>query len=107
MQAESVDLMKTKIKVTVVGIIVVGLIVAAVFVLFSRQSFQRTLKDLKSDYTGGIQRTVTVYDYNGNPVETYKGKFDIDDDKESGTTKFDLNGKRTIIKGGIVIIQED
>lgn len=95
-----------KSKTIIVTIVLFIIIFIIVYVFVSRESFQRYLKDLKSDYTGGIERTIKVYDYNGNVLETYEGKIDVDD-KENGTTKFDLDGKRTIIKGGIVVIQEN
>ena len=65
----------------------------------------RGLKSLGSDISGGLQRTVTVYDYNGNEVKSWSGKIDADNMEDR--TVFDLDGKRTIIRGGIVIIQED
>lgn len=87
-------------------IIAGALIIAIIIIIVSRQSFQRWIKDIKSDYTGGINRTVTVYDYDGNQIESYSGKFDVEY-KSDGTVKFDIDGKRTIITGGIIINQEE
>ena len=37
-------------------------------VVFNTASMKKQLKSFKSDFGGGIERTVTVYDYNqGNP----------------------------------------
>ena len=69
-------------------------------------SFERGVKDTVSDVTGGLNRIVTVYDYDGNVIKTYEGKIDISE-SDGGKVKFDLNGKRTIIYGGIVIVDED
>ena len=69
-------------------------------------SFERGVKDAASDITGGLNRTVTVYDYDGNVIKTYEGKIDISE-SDGGKVKFDLNGKRTIIYGGIVIVDEE
>lgn len=85
-----------------IGIAVILLIVFMV----SRESCQRHFKDIKSDYTGGLNRTVTVYDFNGNKIEEYKGKFDVEY-KADGSVKFDIDGKRTVVTGGIIINQEE
>lgn len=54
----------------------------------------------------GLQRTVTLYDYNGEVLKTWQGRFDIQED--SNKTMFDDdNNKRIIIKGGIVVVEED
>lgn len=91
-------------KLTVVGFIAVVAIIAGV--VLSSQTARRWFKDIASDYTGGLNRTVTVYDYNGNKIESYSGKFDVEY-KSDGTVKFDIDGKRTTITGGIIINQEE
>lgn len=68
-------------------------------------AWNRELKSFTSDLAGGLNRTVTVYDYNGNEIRSWSGKIDISE--SDNETWFDLNGKRTIIQGGIIIIQED
>jgi len=57
------------------------------------QSFHRLTKDIKSNYTGGLDRTVTVYTADGEVLKTYKGKIDLEN-TEGGIVKFDLNGQR-------------
>ena len=47
-------------------IIVVALMVGMLIFAFSGANFKRTLKSWKSNYTGGLYRIVSVYDYNGN-----------------------------------------
>lgn len=69
------------------------------------ESFSRDMKSVMSDYSGGLNRTVSVYSYDGDLLRTYTGKFDVSD--SSSETYFDLNGKRVIIQGGIVINEEN
>lgn len=72
---------------------------------------QRALKDQQSDLSGGITRTVTVYDINGKEIKQYSGKFDIETGNKDGASYFlfdDENGKRHIVyySTGTVIIDE-
>ena len=68
-------------------------------------SNQRALKTLKSDVTGGLNRTVTVYSENGIPIKSWSGKFDVSDSENE--VFFDVDGKRVIIQGGIIINEEN
>lgn len=87
-------------------LIALGLLaVLFVTMLTGCASWNRGWKSIASDFDGGIDRTVTVYDYNGNAIKSWSGKFDM---SESETEVFfDLNGKRVIIHGGIVIAEEN
>lgn len=94
--------------VTVMVILAVAFCGGAVWWLNCTESGKRVIKDTKSDISGGIERTVTVYDFDGDVIETYSGKFDVDYD--SDRIKFDdENGKRHVIyyTTGTVIIDED
>lgn len=73
--------------------------------ILSSQGCQRSLKSFRSDFGGGIERTVTLYDYNGDVLQEWHGTFDLDENDQE--VYFDLEGKRTIINGGIVVIQEE
>lgn len=84
--------------------VLVGLVCAIQFT--SCQSCQRELKNIGSDWGGGLNRTLTVYDYEGNVLAVYKGKFDIRDNGSDNQMFFDLDGKRIWIQGGIVISEE-
>ena len=67
-------------------------------------SQQRGIKSFKSNMVGGLDRTVTVYDYNGKPIKQWTGKIDI---AESETeTDFIVDGKKVVIHGGITIVEE-
>lgn len=67
----------------------------------------RALKTLRSNVSG-IERTVTVYDINGNILKEYTGKFDVEYD-ESRILFDDEDGKRHVIyyTTGTVIIEEN
>ena len=69
------------------------------------ESYQRNLKSVKSNWAGGLNRTLSVYSYDGDLLRTYSGKFDVSESENE--VFFDLDGKRVIIHGGIVINEED
>ncbi len=90
--------MKKKI---ITGITILGIIVG----IGGCQSWERSMKSLSSDISGGLDRTVTVYDYNGQVIRQYAGKFDVSGSENE--VYFDIDGKRVIIHGGIVINEEN
>lgn len=87
--------------ILVVIILVIGLLV----LMFSGANFQRTIKSWRSNYTGGLYRIVSVYDYNGNLLREY-GPAMIDISESENETFFDYNGNRIIIHNAIVIVEE-
>lgn len=68
------------------------------------ESGKRAKKTEKSNLNGGISRTFTVYDYNGNQINSWTGTFDVTASEHE--TYFDIDGKRVVIHGGIVINEE-
>lgn len=49
---------------------------------------------------------MTLYDYQGNVINSWSGKFDVaEDDNEIYFD--DAQGKRVIIQGGIVVCEEN
>lgn len=86
-------------------IIVVALMIGMLIFAFSSANFQRTLKSWKSNYTGGLYRIVSVYDYNGNLLREY-GPAMIDISESENETFFDYNGTRIVIHNAIVIVEE-
>ena len=62
-------------------------------------------KTIGSDLDGGLHRTVTVYSNTGEKIKEWNGKFDVSENDNE--VYFDLNDKRVIIHGGIVINEED
>lgn len=80
------------------------MIVAVLFT--SCESCSRELKNISSDFSGGLNRTAVLLDYNGDTITTWSGKFDIRDQGSDNQIFFDLDGKRVWIQGGIFISEE-
>ena len=83
--------MKTKLKIIGVILAIILLIAAVYFIMPA--SLKREIKDVKSDWTGGLNRHLTVYTADGNVLAEYDGKIDLESN-ESGVVKFDFKGKR-------------
>lgn len=89
-------------KKIIVGVLTIGII----FLLCGcGESRERKKKDWNSEYNGGLERTISVYSYEGNLLKTYKGKCDIEEN-ESNKILFDIDGKRVIIYNAVVIAEE-
>lgn len=68
-------------------------------------SVKRFSKGLESNWRGGLNRTVTLYDYNGKPLKQWTGKIDMSDATDEAD--FLVDDRRVIIHGGITVIEED
>ena len=80
----------------------------AVLLFAGCESCSRSMKSLKSDVGGGLNRTISVYDYNGQLIKSWTGKFDVAENPNKNQVYFDdQNGKRVIIDGGIIINEEN
>lgn len=90
-------------------IVTVAICAGVIWYQVNSASGQRALKNQESNLNGGINRTVSVYDVNGNLIQQYTGKFDIDTDKNSYILFDDENGNRHIIyyTTGTIIIDEN
>lgn len=89
-------------KKIIVGVLAIGII----FLLCGcGESWERTKKNWNSEYNGGLERTISVYSYDGNLLKTYKGKCDIEEN-ESSKILFDIDGKRVIVYNAVVIAEE-
>lgn len=93
---------------------IIGFLAAAVFIVgpiiySNTEAGKRAYKDQESNFSSGITRTVTVYDINGNIIEQYSGKFDVETDNNGYILFDDENGKRHIIyfTTGTIIIDEE
>lgn len=86
-------------------IIVIALVIGLLVLAFNSANFQRTIKSWRSNYTGGLYRIVSVYDYNGNLLREY-GPAMIDISESENETFFDYNGNRIVIHNAIVIVEE-
>ena len=69
-------------------------------------SCSRMGKSISSDMNGVLYRTVTLYDYGGDEIRSWTGKFDVSA-SENEVYFDDQNGKRIIIHGGIVVNEEN
>ncbi len=101
-------------KIVCRGIAVVSLLITAIicgiYIWYrsNSESGRRALRDQESNLNGGIERTVSVYDINGNLIKEYSGKFDVETDRESYILFDDENGDRHMIyyTTGTIIIDE-
>ena len=104
----SEDHIKTAFVVSFIGL-ALGIYLIAIGA--NSSSFKRTIKDYKSDLTGGIHRTIVVTAEDGREIYSYTGTIDLDLDTATRKIKFeDENGNRQIIVYGIqdtVTIIED
>lgn len=91
-------------KYVTAGLATVG--VVALCGLYGCSSCSRGVKSIRSDVSGGLERTVTLYDYNGKDIKSWHGKFDIESNDQEIFFD-DEQGKRVIIQGGIVMSEED
>lgn len=80
-------------KTILVAFIILAICVGIGACCYNSQAVRRMGKDIKSDLSGGLNRTVTVYTADGEILKTYKGKIDLET-TEGGIVKFDLNGQR-------------
>ena len=85
-------------------VVIIGSIIFIVFSNTFGESWKRGMKTMVSNMTGGLERTVTAYDYNGNILGSWTGKFDVEENDSK--TFFDIDGKRVIIQNAIVINEE-
>ena len=95
---------------TGVGMIVLAIVVSCSFVWYRSVSAtgRRALKDQQINLQSGVERTVRVFDINGNQIEEYSGKFDIETDRNSYILFDDEYGKRHIVyyTTGTIIVDE-
>lgn len=87
-------------------LIVAALIIGSIVWYFNTASGQRTLKNMKSNNSGGMERIVKVYSGDGELIEQYEGKIDIQDTEYGNKVLFDINGKRVVIYNATVVIEE-
>ena len=86
-------------------IIILALALSATLFLSSCASWSSNMKSMACDFNGGLNRTVTVYSYNGDVLGQWSGKFAVSE--SPNVTFFDINDKRVIIHGGIIINEEN
>lgn len=92
----------------IIGVVLSALLLIGMLWYFNNTADgARRLKSQQSNFNGGIERIVTVYDVNGQQIQKYEGKFDVDYD-DNRIIFDDENGKRHVIyyPTGTVIIDE-
>jgi hypothetical protein len=67
-------------------------------------SCEREFKSLGSNLSGGLDRIVNIYSYDGKLLNTVEGKIDIQ--IAENKVLFDLNGKRYIYYNSVVEVIE-
>ena len=87
-------------------LIIAAAVTACVSITGCTASVDREVKSFSSNWNGGLNRTVTVYDYNGGKIKSWSGKFDVSE-SENEVYFDDSDGKRVIIHGGIVVNEEN
>ena len=71
------------------------ILVCAIIGATGCSTIERAVTDIKSDVSGGLQTTITVYTADGKKIANYEGKIDIET-TSGGYVKFDFDGKRYI-----------
>ena len=105
-QDKAPDWLKKLTKILAVIIVILLVIIAVgAFIFFSRSSTQRKLKDIESEYSGGLDRHINIYSMDGDKLAEYDGRIDIAE-RDSGVVKFQLKGKRYIYYNAIVEVIE-
>ena len=88
-------------------VLIIGAFLGMHWYYGNTQSGKRAMKTQQSNFEEGLERTVRVYDIEGDLIQEYSGKFDVDYDAERIIFDDD-NGKRHIIyySTATVIIDE-
>lgn len=76
-------------------VMIIGVFAALKWYYSSTAAGKREIIDQKINFSGGIERRVTIYTANGDVIAEYQGKIDIEAN-DGGYIKFDFDGKRYI-----------
>jgi len=82
------------------------LALTVVFFAGCTESMQREIKNMKSEYAGGLSRTAKVYSGSGELIAQYEGKFDVQSSEYGNKVLFDIDGRRVILYNATVIVEE-
>ena len=91
----------------IAGAIIAGMWVGGSWYYSHTESGKRAIKTQDSNIHGGIEREIIVYDMEGDEIERFRGRFDVDYGDERIMFD-DENGSRHVIyfKSGTVIVNE-
>ena len=85
-----------KVVVSILTVLVIaGMLFGLLWYFQNTEPGRRQLTSQKSEYGGGLERTVTVYTADGTVLAQYRGRFDIEKNN-GGYILFDFEGKRYI-----------
>lgn len=93
-------------KKTIMGASALAVAVVLAVGLSGCASCDRMVKSWDSNMSNGLERTVVLYDYEGDELARWEGKIDLQVSNNGGHIVFDQDGKRTVITGGIVVSEE-
>lgn len=88
-----------KFGITILAIVCAVCVCVGIFLTnlgMNTESFKRWQKDLESEFDGGLQRTITVVDKDGEVLREYSGSIDIQE-TDGGKLVFVMEGKKYII----------
>lgn len=108
LRANKVSNKKLNITIGSVVLVLILIVIFASNMYFNSESGKRLLKDIKSEYQGGIVRSVKVYTENGELIYEDKGKFDIEV-SDNKLKYIDEEGKVQIIylgNSGVAVVNE-
>lgn len=80
------------------------LVLSLLLLVSCSEKTHRTIKNYQSNFLGGLNRVCSVYAEDGMPIRKFNGKYDVTISNRQ--TTFDIDGKRVIIVGGLVICEE-
>lgn len=84
--------------------LIISAITITVMLTGCTASCDRELKDISSDWGGGLNRVINIYSMDGKLIATHEGKIDIEDRENS--ILFDLDGKRYVYYNAIIEVVE-
>lgn len=90
-----------------ISVVTVAIVFGSIFTLYGTEIGKRALKDISSNYSGGVARSVEVYDTVGNLKKKYVGKFDVDANETKVLFDDDKGLRHIIYQGtGQIIVDE-
>lgn len=92
--------MTVKTKMIIAGICIVAPAALGLYAYVSLPTVQQRISHVKSE-TIGLDRTITLYSYDGKPIRTWKGRVQVE--IAGGAARFVIDGKAVIISGTYVI----
>lgn len=91
-------------KKLLITVSIILIILGVLYSLVVMPGCRMKVKHIKSSAVG-LDRTATIYDYNGQVVKHYRGRIKIEEDSPF-KTKFLVDYRSINVSGGITIIEE-